>query len=199
MRQRRRHTRRQRQHRQAIERTMRLLIVGIGRIPLDTQQHRRHPVGQRDLPRSRLLGLLKLHIRRRKPHRFPIEPAFQEHRPPRIPRALMMALHLRHQTVILIRTKAPLPVSRLVGDRSRRPCGIIQQSLRPTRRAIVHINRHRRRLHRRKPIMIILWMEVPQMADLRMARHLKPMLAPANGIFIPHGPTISTRHHPHSV
>lgn len=60
----RRHPRRQRQHRQTVERAVRLLIIGESRVARNAQQHRRHPEGQRDFPRRRLLGLLKLHVGR---------------------------------------------------------------------------------------------------------------------------------------
>ena len=50
--------------RQTEERPIGLLIVGIGRVPLNAQDHRRHAKGDRNLARGSFLGLLELHVGR---------------------------------------------------------------------------------------------------------------------------------------
>ena len=81
---------------------MRLLIICKGRLAGDAQQHGRHPEGHRDLSRRRLLGFLEFHVGGRKPHRFPVEPALEQHRPPRIAVPLEGVLQFALQPLELV-------------------------------------------------------------------------------------------------
>ena len=61
------HAARQRQHGQAPEGAVGLLIVGECVVARNAQQHRRHAEGQRDLARRAVLGLDEIHVLRRSP------------------------------------------------------------------------------------------------------------------------------------
>ena len=72
----------QRQHGQAAEGAVGLLVVGVGVVARDAEQHRRHAEGQGDVARRPVPGLDEIHVAGRQPHRLPVEPALQQHRPP---------------------------------------------------------------------------------------------------------------------
>ena len=111
-----------------------------------------------------------------------------------------MRLHLENEPVVLLRGQHPLPVRPLVDDRATGPRGVVQKRLRPGAGRIMHIQRHRRRLHRRQTVMVVLRMERLDVADrIGAARHVEAMLAPTDGIIIGRRPAIRPRHHGHPV
>ena len=77
---------RQRQHRQPPQRPIRFLVIGVGRVPRQPEQHRRHPERQRDLARRRRLGAHEIHVRRRQRQGLPLQAALEQHRPPGVSR-----------------------------------------------------------------------------------------------------------------
>ncbi len=88
----------------------------------------------------------------------------------------------------------------LEDDRPRRPRRIVQQRLRPGACRIVHVQRHRRRLQRRQPVMVVLRVKALDMADrVHRAPHVEPVRPPADRVVIGHRPAIRPRHHVHPV
>ncbi len=75
---------RQRQYGLVPQRLVRLAIVGIGRIPRQTEQHGRHTKGEGNLARGSGLQSGKVHIGRRQGQCLPFQPAFEQQRPTRI-------------------------------------------------------------------------------------------------------------------
>ena len=64
----------------------------------------------------------------------------------------------------------------------------------------MHIHRHCSGLHRAEPVMIILRVKILDMAHRHNSTAgIKPVLAPADGIFIRHRPSVRPRNHRHPV
>ena len=112
----------------------------------------------------------------------------------------MIGRHLVLQAGILLLAQARLPVLPAIDNRPRRARRIVQQRLGPARRRIMHVKRHRRRLHRRQPVMIVLRVKALDMTNRQgPIAQIKPVLAPAHRILIGNGPPIRTRHNRHPV
>ena len=98
---------RQRQHGLPPEGAVGLLVIGVGVVAGNAEQHRRHAEGERDLARRRVLGLDEIHVLGRQRHRLPVEPAFEQQRPAGIGRALVAAPRVRASAARTGRRRAP--------------------------------------------------------------------------------------------
>jgi hypothetical protein len=166
MRQRRADPARQRQHGAAEEHAVGLLIVRIGVVAGDAEQHRRHAQGQRDLARRGVLGLQEIHVLGRQRHRLPIEPAFEEKRPPGVARPLVLVLQFALEPLELALGQHRALRAR-IHQRAAWARRVVEQRLVPRRSGVVGVDGNRRRLDRREAIMIVERMKECQMQDRR--------------------------------
>jgi hypothetical protein len=120
----------------------------------NAEQHRRHAEGERDVAAGGVLRLDEIHVLRRQAHRLPVEPAFEQQRPPGPHRAGIPLFHLRLQPVELLVGKAAA-LFRRIDQRARRTRRIVEQRLVPAPGGIVRVERDQRRLERREPVMIV--------------------------------------------
>ncbi len=111
-----------------------------------------------------------------------------------------MALELVDQPLVLVGPELPLPVRALVDDRPRRPCRVVEQRLRPGARRVVHVDRTRRRIQRRQPVVVVLRMEALHVQHRHpVLPHVEDVLASPDRVFVGHRPAIRARHHLHPV
>ena len=190
----------QRNHRPAPERRVGLAIVGIGGVPGDPQQLRRHAERQGDLPRRRMFPGDEVHVRRRPGHGLPLQPAFQQQRPPGVHRTLVPVAQLRPQRLELFAGQ-PLAVLRAVDQRARRPRPVVQQRLVPGTRGVVHVDGGGRRLQRRKPVPVVHRIMQLQVQHRRepVRRPAQPHGPPRHGVVIGRRPSARPRNHFHPV
>ena len=121
------------------------LVVRIGVVTGNGEQHRRHAKGQRDLARGRMLGLQKIHVARRQRHRLPVEASFQHQRPSSIGGALILLGECLLDPVVLgVGEHGAIGAG--IDQCAGRACRIVEKRLVPASRSIVGIDRRQQPL-----------------------------------------------------
>jgi hypothetical protein len=93
-----------------------------------------------------MLRMDEVHVFGRQRQRLPVEPAFQQQRPPGVARALIAVLQLRLQPRVLLARQ--VAGAARINERARGPCRIVEQRLLPGARRVVDVDGVRRRLDR---------------------------------------------------
>jgi hypothetical protein len=79
----------------------------------------------------------EVHVLRRQRQRLPVEPTFQQQRPPGVARALIAVLQLRFQPRVLL--AGQVAGAARVDERARRPRCVVEQRLVPGARRVVNV------------------------------------------------------------
>ena len=116
-----------------------LLVVGIGVVAGDAEQHRRHADRERDLAGGDVLGLDEVHVLGRERHRLPVEAAFEQQRPAGAGGALEALLQLGLEAVVLFGRE--VAVAGGVDEGAGGPRGVVEQRLVPARGGVVDVDR----------------------------------------------------------
>jgi len=144
----------------------------------------------------------KIHIRRRKAHRAPFEPAFQQKRASRIRGAGVHVLQLILETLELLFAQ---PVGAACASEHQRagwPRSIVDQRVVPGAAGIVDVDGKGRGLHRRKPVPIVGGVKQFQMQDGGRPAQRVALETPrvrTDAMLPPNRPTIRARHNAHAV
>ena len=190
----------QRNDRLAPESAIGLGEIGVGVVAGQAEQQRRHAEGERDLAGSDALGGDEIELGRGQRERLPVETALEQQRAAgiagtleRVLQLLLEALELR-----LGQRRAFRPVIDQGAGGAR---GVVEQGLVPAAGGVVDVERDRRRLDRRQPVMIVDGVEQRQMQDRRQPALAQPEThrVAADRIVIGLGPAVAAGHHAHPV
>jgi hypothetical protein len=109
-----------------------------------------------------MFRLDEIHVLGRHAHGLPVQPALQQQRPAGAGRARIAFLEFGLQPVELLVGQIAALLRR-IDQRPRRPRRIVEQRLVPAPGGVVRIERHQRRLQRRKAVMVVERMKQRQM------------------------------------
>ena len=129
------------------------LVVGVGVVAGDAEQHGRHAERQRDLARGDVLGLDEVHVLGAHRHGFPVEPAFQQQRAAGAGGALEALLQLGLEAVVLL--DGEVAVAGGVDQRAGGTRGVVEQRLVPARGGVVDVDGDGGGLDGREAVVVV--------------------------------------------
>ena len=116
----------------------RLLVVGVGVVAGDAQEHRRDAEGEGDLAGGDVLGLDEVHVLGRQAHGLPVEAAFEQERAAGVGSALEALLQLGLEAVVLLDRE--VAVARGVDQGAGGTGRVVEEGLVPAGRRVVDVD-----------------------------------------------------------
>jgi hypothetical protein len=177
-----------------------LLVVGVGVVAGDAQEHRRHAERQGDLAGGGVLGLHEVHVLRRQAHGLPVEAAFEQQRTAGVGGALETLLELGLEAVELL--GAQVAFARGVDEGAGGTRRVVEQRLVPPGRRVVDVDRRGGGLDGGEAVVVVDRVEELDVQDRAHARHhlAGEAHAAAGGRVLERlGPAVGAGDHLHAV